>query len=367
MLVAALLILFSLFAGTALPAGRQVFAQVQNPTPLRPFPNQLTEEEAAKELNTQNPDPSLTIYCAQRPTAVQNNPIDKRQPKVTIQVQGNLSADFSSFITPLLSITDNTKEDFSNTDLEKSRQYLADYLEGRAYYEGVGENPNNLSLARLGVFRKLAPQTYQDQLKIAMIKRAVDEGGLLTQSDSAACQDFDSIQSNIDGAIAAAVQKYAQFFPRSSSDIQRLIKMIFTSESADWINGLKDYQCVEHPTSTAAGPFAITTGTYRLVTNNCPNEYNTRDLSACNDGTLSRCDVKDAAELAVRALLFSGSRWTYTPGQCDNRASKIPTDAALYKAVCNYGEGETNLADLGLNYEGTYCHRIYTLLGWPIP
>ena len=139
MLVAALLILFSIFAGSALPAGRQVFAQVQNPTPLRPYPNQFTEEEASKTLNPNSPDPSLTIYCAQRPTAVQNNPIDKRQPKVTIQVQGNLSADFSSFITPLLSITDNTKEDFSNTDLEKSRQYLADYLEGRAYYEGVAE------------------------------------------------------------------------------------------------------------------------------------------------------------------------------------------------------------------------------------
>ena len=345
MIVAALLILFSLFAGSA-------YAQVQAPTYLRPFPNQFTKEEAAKELNPDSPDPSLTIYCAQRPTAVQNNPIDKRQEKITLRGQGNLSADFSRFVTPLLSITDTSKADASLSDIDKSRQYLADYLEGRAYYEGVAEDSSNLSVARLGVFRKLAPLTYQDQLKIAMIKRAVDGGS----SSPVACQDFDSIQAGIDSAIATAVQNYAQFFPRSSSDIQRLMKMIFTLESADWINGLQDYQCVEHA-STAAGPFAIKTGTYRLVTNNCPNEYDTRDLAACGKGTLSRCEVKDAAELAVRALLFSGGSWTYTPGQCDNRASKIITDAELYRAVCNYGEGVTS----------TYCKVIYDLLGWPIP
>src|SRR3989344_3030120 len=172
MLVAALLILFSIFAGSALPAGRQVFAQVQNPTPLRPYPNQFTEEEASKTLNPTSPDPSLTIYCAQRPPAVQNNAIDKRQPTVTLQVQGNLSADFSRFITPFLSITDTSKPDASLSDLDKSKQYLADYLEGRAYYEGGSEDPDNLSLARLGVFRKLAPLTYQDQLKHAMVARA---------------------------------------------------------------------------------------------------------------------------------------------------------------------------------------------------
>jgi hypothetical protein len=142
---------------------------VQNPQPLRPFPNQLTGEEQGRSLNKRNPD--LTVYCAQRPTILVE--IDKRNQNIT--VQGNLATDVNQFVTPLLSITDDRKSDFALSDLQKSRQYLADYLEGRAYYEGVTEVPEQISLERLGVFRKLAPLAYQDELKHEMVKRATGD------------------------------------------------------------------------------------------------------------------------------------------------------------------------------------------------
>jgi len=138
--------------------------------PLRPFPEKAPDDDISEEF--------LTPYCASRPTAVQSNTFDKREEKITLTVQGQVVSDFSSFVTPLLSITDQNKDDYSLGFDQKAQRYMADYLEGRAYYEPFAE-PSDPStdesrdiLARSGVFRKLAPKTYQDKLKRLLIQRS---------------------------------------------------------------------------------------------------------------------------------------------------------------------------------------------------
>ena len=197
-------LLFLVFSGS-------VSAQTpsQNPHPLRPNPFELVAEEEAKTID----DPTLTLYCAQRPTIVQPPPVnavvgrpptfnvvDRRSQKLT--AAGILVSNFQSFVTPLLSITDDSKYDFTLPNDEKIRRYLLDYFEGRAYYEEFAEDPadpafqedfqrqqypivpgnpilntiyNAFIPSRLGVFRELAPKTYQDRLRRALIKRATGQ------------------------------------------------------------------------------------------------------------------------------------------------------------------------------------------------
>ncbi|MCG2691405.1 hypothetical protein L6272_01115, partial [Microgenomates group bacterium] len=99
--------------------------------PLRPNPFELVKEEKNRQIS----DPNLAPFCAFRPTVVQNT---------AAAISGTLSVDFRSFITPFLSAPGSTTAE---------KRYLADYLEG-------------------SVFNKLAPASYQDQLKNAMIARA---------------------------------------------------------------------------------------------------------------------------------------------------------------------------------------------------
>lgn len=145
--------------------------------PLRPYPYTLVKEETDKKIS----DSTLTPYCAMRPTAVQFNVHDKRDPTTKIYTIGTLTSNFQSFITPLLSITDPKKPDYTLSYPDKAQRYLADFLEGRAYYEPFTE-PASPTLdqqtdlfTRLGVFRKLAPKTYQDKLKRALILRAAGQ------------------------------------------------------------------------------------------------------------------------------------------------------------------------------------------------
>ncbi len=145
--------------------------------PLRPYPYTLVKEETDKKIS----DSTLTPYCAMRPTAVQFNVHDKRDPTTKIYTIGTLTSNFQSFITPLLSITDPKKPDYALSYPDKAQRYLADFLEGRAFYEPFTE-PVNPTLdqqtdlfTRLGVFRKLAPKTYQDKLKRALILRAAGQ------------------------------------------------------------------------------------------------------------------------------------------------------------------------------------------------
>lgn len=106
--------------------------------PLRPNPFELVKEEKDRPIS----DPNLAPFCAFRPTVVQNVIIDKRNKKIALA--GLLTTDFSSFVTPFLSAPVNSVS---------NQRYLADYLEA-------------------DVFQKLAPASYQDQLKNAMIARA---------------------------------------------------------------------------------------------------------------------------------------------------------------------------------------------------
>ncbi|MBU2051885.1 hypothetical protein KKH13_01610, partial [Patescibacteria group bacterium] len=135
--------------------------------PLRPNPDDPISADAP-----------LTTYCAMRPAPVEQNRFDKRKKFIDIKTVGTLTQDFTNFITPLLSITDPKKSDYSLPFNDKAQRYMADFLEGRAYYEPFVE-PTNPTFAqqtdlfnRLGVFRKLAPKTYQDELKRALIQRA---------------------------------------------------------------------------------------------------------------------------------------------------------------------------------------------------
>jgi len=192
-----------------------IIAAPQQSHPLRPFPFDLTSEEQGREKES----PEMTLYCAQRPTAIQTQEIDIRNEKITIEVKGALTSNLEQFITPLLSITDTNKTDFDLSFEEKAQQYLADYLGGRAYYETFAESAesqeffeelelsqvltdeeisliktygldnipdenqkqlikikinSNFLISRLGPFRKLAPKTYQDKLKRAIIQRATN-------------------------------------------------------------------------------------------------------------------------------------------------------------------------------------------------
>lgn len=160
---------------------------VQKPHPLRPYPNQLTDEERSHSIN----DPNYTLYCAQRPTAVKDQPYYQNQridcpPDVSAEnciqatFQGILTQNFEAFYTPFLSMTDIEHPDYNLSYNEKARRYLADFLEGRAYYEPQAEpaTPDFSQLfQKLGVFRELAPSKYQHQLKRAMIYRSVDPQG----------------------------------------------------------------------------------------------------------------------------------------------------------------------------------------------
>jgi len=145
--------------------------------PLRPNPDDPISADAP-----------LTPFCVMRPLPVEQNRINKRVPYagapiVDIKTVGTLTQDFRKFITPLLSITDPKKPDYSLPFNEKAQRYLLDFLEGRAYYEPFIEpaNPTQAQISdlfnRLGVFRKLAPKTYQDELKRALIQRAAGSFG----------------------------------------------------------------------------------------------------------------------------------------------------------------------------------------------
>ena len=189
------------------------------PHPLRPFPfKDPVDIKNQEELG----EDYLTPYCVTRPTAVKNG-VDIRTPEA--YVNDPLKLNFKNFYTPILSITNVNSPAFKvTTSDDKVHKYLADYLGGRAYYELFAEPDPDESLsqgfkdsladfslltsdqlnivqsaekihdikdpqvasivkntflpARAGVFRQLAPQSYQDELKIALIQRATGKFSL---------------------------------------------------------------------------------------------------------------------------------------------------------------------------------------------
>jgi len=150
----------------------------QNRHPLRPKPKEFTNWEKDRPVANY----TQALFCAQRPTAVQKQEFLKTDDELKLQITGTYLSNFEEFITPLLSITNKTKDDYNDSYEKKAQQYLADYLGGRAYYE-LEVEPTQQELKanpqlqydlfiRLGVFRKLAPLSLQDKFKRAMIYRA---------------------------------------------------------------------------------------------------------------------------------------------------------------------------------------------------
>ena len=136
------------------------YCNAVNPTAvttlLRPNPNDLVPYEKQKLIT----DPTLTPYCIQRPTVVQNVTYNKALPQPPFTFFGALLTNFSSFTTPFLNSDSQTS---TLTETQKNYQYLNQYL---------GDHPAS-TMESLGMFEKLAPQTYQNQLRIAMINRAL--------------------------------------------------------------------------------------------------------------------------------------------------------------------------------------------------
>jgi len=150
----------------------------QNRHPLRPKPKEFTNWEK----NRPGANYTQTLFCAQRPTAVQKQKFLKTDKELSLQITGTFLSNFEEFVTPLLSITNKDKDDYDLSYEQKAQRYLADYLGGRAYYE-LEIEPTKQELEanpqlqydlfiRLGVFRKLAPLSLQDKYKRAMIYRA---------------------------------------------------------------------------------------------------------------------------------------------------------------------------------------------------
>ncbi|OGY16847.1 MAG: hypothetical protein A2785_03725 [Candidatus Chisholmbacteria bacterium RIFCSPHIGHO2_01_FULL_49_18] len=173
------------------------------PHPLRPYPCRICGPESQRTI-----DETDAPYCAMRPWAVEtfeylkneqacpeddpNFPCVKaRQLQIGCSpnpwnlpcIAGTYGIDLRAYELPLVSVN-RSGFDFL-TYFNRNQEHLADYLEGRSYYEGIVEsNPDDTlgwisTWNRLGIFRKLAStlprrqgQMIQDSKKISMIRGA---------------------------------------------------------------------------------------------------------------------------------------------------------------------------------------------------
>lgn len=150
----------------------------REPHPLRPYPGEICEPPPPSAYNLP--------YCAMRPWAAKpieylKNiqeclPTDPVYPCLDRFVDGDYTIDLQAYELPLVSVN---RPGFSSLSFfERTQQHTADYLEGRAFYEGVAEPipadtfPEKFQIwSRLGVFRKLTSYFIQNQLKITNINR----------------------------------------------------------------------------------------------------------------------------------------------------------------------------------------------------
>jgi len=214
----------------------------------------------------------------------------------------------------------------------------------------------------------LYPHQLVPKIKLGGVIPIADACAPSPKGEGALCSNkWEDVTTNLQSAINKAVRKFARYFPISEDQLKDMLNVIFDIEIRNdpaWSGA--NYRCAERPDSTAAGPFQIKTETYRIITNQCQGEYIPDDVKNCTADGLSRCDVFDAAELAMRALLFSAGRWIYTPHQCgDNRAVNIPSLSELFTAVCNFGTGVgVPMENLGGK---TYCEYVFDAVGLPKP
>jgi hypothetical protein len=161
------------------------------PSPLRPYPGEICGPEAERTI-----DETDEPYCAMRPWAAKTVVYLKNQqdcppthpdfPCVIERIAGDYSIDLSQYELPLVSV--NRPEFEYLTYFNRAQEHIADYLEGRAYYDGYLEAqiPSATDFTytwnRLGVLRKLlslfpinSGRTIQNALKIRMIENAGDD------------------------------------------------------------------------------------------------------------------------------------------------------------------------------------------------
>jgi hypothetical protein len=167
----------------------------------------------------------------------------------------------------------------------------------------------------------------------------------------------------MDAAISNAAKKWGSHFYIGNTQLEAVLQNIYKIETKDYVeNG--QYNCTMNP--IASGPFQIKDETYRIVTNACADEYMQPGLDQCDNDILNRCDPEDAAELAVRILLFSGGAWQYGDdrfcgGTNDQRSGRITDAETLYKAICGFGTGDEPIA----RFDGrNYCQEVFYQMGW---
>jgi hypothetical protein len=161
---------------------------LSEPHPLRPYPGEICGPEAERTI-----DETDEPYCAMRPWAAKTVVYLKNQqdcpsshptfPCVIETIAGIFNIDLSEYELPLVSVTRPGFDDL--TFFNRAQQHLADYLEGRAYYDAYLEAEASsvtdfISVwKRLGVLRKLlslfpknSGESVQNALKIRMINNA---------------------------------------------------------------------------------------------------------------------------------------------------------------------------------------------------
>lgn len=137
------------------------------PHPLRPYPGEICGPESTRTIEqTDKP------YCASRPWAAKDIGYLKNKewcnffpewsdqfPCILGRFDGIFEIDLNQYELPLVSVT---RDGSDLTFFNRAQQHLADYLEGRAYYDGVVE-PDTDDISerteiwnRAGVFRKLS-------------------------------------------------------------------------------------------------------------------------------------------------------------------------------------------------------------------
>lgn len=201
------------------------------------------------------------------------------------------------------------------------------------------------------------PDGYQKNVSLSSNKIPIADACTPKKNMCSEADTWEEVLQKLPKSIGDVCTKYASNLPISKDQCVNMMNQIFNIEiryDPEWSG--ENYRCEHRSDSTAAGPFQLIDGTYKLVT--CPNEQMKNDIGECKTkkDQLSRCSTEDAAELAMRVILNYSS--------CNN-AGSLGSTSELYTSLCNYGTGvcqpQSNLDNK------TYCEYIFDAVGIPKP